>query len=205
MTKEIAISIAARLCRDGMTKSSIIAAFKRSFANATSFLGELYASESIDETLIAHCIADEAGLVFEEISADVQVVAPTPPDFIALRHIRHAVVVTADHTTLIYIAPTLREIALLKRHLPQSQDMVARLRITTPFRLSEFLRLHYEQVLAENAVKMVETANLGFSARIVVTGRQGILVGISGASILFGLALAPSCLVFVLHMFFSVE
>ena len=54
MTKEIAISIAARLCRDGMTKSSIIAAFKRSFANATPFLGELYASESIDETLIAH-------------------------------------------------------------------------------------------------------------------------------------------------------
>ncbi len=54
MTKEIAISIAARLCRDGMTKSSIIAAFKRSFANATPFPGELYASESIDETLIAH-------------------------------------------------------------------------------------------------------------------------------------------------------
>ena len=204
VTKEIAISLAARLCAGGMAKPPIIAAFRRSFYNATSFLEELYASEDADDVLIAACIAHEAGLLFDEIAADVHVVAPTVPDFVAVRHIRHAVVVTCDHTTLIYIAPTLREIAVLKLHLPQSQDMAARLRITTPSHLSEFLRLHYERALAENAVNIVETTSRGFSARIVVTGRQGILLGLSSASILFGLALAPSCLWFILHMLFSV-
>lgn len=187
-----------------MAKPSIIAAFRRSFTNATSFLEELYASEDADEVLIAECIAREAGLLLDEIAADVHVVAPAGQDFIALRYIRHAVVVIPDHTTLIYIAPTLREIAVLKMHLPQSRDIAARLRITTPSHLLKFLRLHYEQVLGENAVDMVETASLGFSARIVVTGRQGILVGLLGASILFGLALAPSSLWLILHMLFSV-
>ena len=204
MTKEIAISLAARLCAGGMAKPPIIAAFRRSFYNATSFLEELYASDGADDALIASCIADEAGLLFDEIAKDVHVVAPTIPNSVALRRIRHAVVVTCDHTTLIYIAPTLQEIAVLKRHLPQSQDIAARLRITTPAHLLEFLRLHYERALAENAVDIVETTSRGFSARIVVTGSQGILLGLSSASILFGLALAPSCLWFIFHMLFSV-
>jgi cellulose synthase/poly-beta-1,6-N-acetylglucosamine synthase-like glycosyltransferase len=204
VTKKIAISLAARLCTGGMAKPPIIAAFRRSFYNATSFLEELYASDDADDALIAACIAHEAGLLFDEIGTDVHVVAPTVPNFVALRHIRHAVVVTRDHTALIYIAPTLQEIAMFKRHLPQSQDIATRLRITTPAHLSEFLRLHYERALAENAVNLVETTSQGFSARIVVTGRQGILLGLSTASILFGLALAPSYLWFILHMLFSV-
>ncbi|UXN61256.1 glycosyltransferase [Phyllobacterium zundukense] len=204
MTREIAVSLASRLCAGGMAKPPIIAAFRRSFYNSTSFLDELYTSEDADDALIAACTANEAGLLFDEIARDVHVVAPTLPDFVALSHIRHAVVVTSDHTTLIYIAPTLRDIAVLKTHLPQSQDIVARLRITTPARLSEFLRLYYERALADNAVNIVETTSRGFSARIVVTGRQGILLGLLTASILFGLVLAPSCLWFIVHMLFSV-
>ncbi|WP_457301549.1 hypothetical protein [Phyllobacterium sp. P5_D12] len=59
MTKAIAISLAARLCAGGMAKPPIIAAFRRSFYNATSFLEELYASDGADDALIASCIADE--------------------------------------------------------------------------------------------------------------------------------------------------
>jgi len=153
--REIEASLAARLCRAGVLKSSIVKAFTQSVANSTSFIDELYAFEGIDETSIARCIADETGLVFEEMPADANVIVPTGPQFVTLRGLRHTTLLTLDDTILIYMAPTLRDIAVIKANLPKSPDTVARLRITTATRLAEFLRSNHEKFLAEGAVRMV--------------------------------------------------
>ncbi|TXR48380.1 glycosyltransferase [Phyllobacterium endophyticum] len=203
MSNGIASSLAARLSHSGMAKTSIIAAFRRSVDNATSFLDELYASDDADEELISGALAQETGLQFDKIRSDVGVIAPTASAFAWLIQIRHALVVTANRQILIYIAPTMRDLPVLKTQLAQSRDMALRLRITTRSHLSEFLRTRHENALLANALNMVEVANHGFSARIVLTGRQGIFVGLLGAAIFSGIAMAPSSLSCILHMIFS--
>lgn len=201
--REIEASLAARLCREGAPKSSIVEAFRESIENGTSFIDELYASVRIDDKWIARCIADEAGLVFEEMPGNVQVVVPTGPHFIALRSLRHTIVLTSDDTTLIYIVPTLRDIAVIKANLPESPDIVARLRITTPTRLAEFLRSNHEKFLVDGAIRMVEITSSEHSARIVTTGSQGTLIGLLLSSTLFTSLLNPEWLWLVLHIVFS--
>ncbi len=139
--RTIEVSLAARLSCAGMPRSLIIAAFRHSLANGTSIIDELYALGQAHEPNIARCIADEAGLLFEDVPSDVRVVLPSAPDLMALPHIRHTVVLTSEDTTLIYMSPTLSDLAVIKRHLPGSPDIAARLRITTPFAFGRILAI----------------------------------------------------------------
>lgn len=152
---------------------------------------------------IGRCIADEVGLVFEDVPATVRVVVPTGADLVAARHVRHAVVLTPDDTTLIYMVPTLSDIAVMKRNLPESPDIGARLRITTPRCLAAFLLANHERFLADRAVQMVETASAEHSARIVTTGSQGVVIGLLVSSALFTVILNPEWCWPVAHAVFS--
>ncbi|PIO42374.1 glycosyltransferase [Phyllobacterium zundukense] len=186
-----------------MPKSLIIGAFRQAFVNGTSFIEELYASGKIYQALIARCIAEEVGLVFEDIPADVRVVLPTGSDLVALRDIRHTVVLTPDDTTLIYMVPTMSDIEVIKRNLPESPNIAARLRVTTPSVLAGFLRSSHEKNLVDGAIRMVEMTNSEHSARIVATGKQGAAIGVLIASCLFTLVLNPQLLWLLLHVLFS--
>ena len=205
VTREIEASLAARLCRAGAPKSSVVEAFKLSVENGYSFIEELYASERIHDVWVARSIADEAGVAFEQISANVQVVLPTVAQFTALSTLRHAIVLTAEETTLIYIVPTMQDIAVIKANLPESPDIAARLRITTPTCLAEFMRSSHEGLLVEGAIRMVEITSSEHSARIVTTGSQGALIGLLLSSALFTVMLRPEWLWSALHIVFSLS
>ena len=200
----IEVSLAARLSCAGMPRSLIIAAFRHSLANGTSLIDELYALGRAYEPTIAYCIAGEAGLLFEDVPADVRVVLPFAPDFMALRRIRHTVVLTSEDNTLIYMAPTLSDLAVIKRHLPGSPDIAARLRITTPFALDEFLLSSHEAALVDRAIRMVEMTSSEHSARVVATGTQGMVIGFVASSSLFMAVLNPALLCQLLHFVFSI-
>jgi hypothetical protein len=197
------VSIAARLCCAGMAKLSIIEAFRRSRCNKTSFIDELYAACDADEALIASCLAGEAGLTFEEIPRDMQVIAPSGADFAKLRRIRSAILLAPDNTIRHYTSPTLGDIAVMKRDAKNSRFIARSLTITTPSQLAEFLLSNHQGYLAECAVNMVESLGSGHSARIVATGKQGAVIGAVVTASLFLLAIAPDLLWFILHMAFS--
>lgn len=204
MQSDLEASIAARLCCAGMPKLLIIAAFRRSRQNGTSFIEELYAVDGADSLLITRCLADEAGLMFEDVPDDVQIINPTGPDFAKLRGIRIARALVATYTVQIYIAPTLADIAQIKRDFAASQTVAQRLRIIAPSRLAQLFLASHHEYLAESAVRMVEKSGARHTARIVASGRQGAIMGTVAASSLFLIALAPGLLWSLLHIVFSI-
>ncbi|MGH6860808.1 MAG: glycosyltransferase [Phyllobacterium sp.] len=202
--RALEISIAARLCHAGMPKLSIIAAFRQSRSLGTSFIEELYAVEGVDEALIGGCLAEEAGLAFAEIPHGVRVIAPQGADFAGLQTLRHVLVLTADNALHLYMAPTLADIAQIRRAIATSPANTMRLGITTPSRLMKFLLSCHQTYLAENAVRMIDRGDPRHSARIVVTGRQGAVLGALAASALFLASLMPAVLWSAIHATFSI-
>lgn len=198
------VSIAARLCAAGMPKPLIVGAFRQSRQNDTTFIEELYAMDGADDALIARCIADEAGLAFEDAPRDAHIIAPSGPDFVKLRRLRHVVALTADHMVQIYIVPTLADIAHIKRCSATSRTGAMRVRIVSPSRLAEILLCNHRSYLAEHAVRMIEAGGDGRSARTVINGRQGTVIGALLASSLFLAMLVPGLLWLMLHVLFSI-
>lgn len=201
--RTIEVSLAARLACTRMPRSLIVGAFRQSLVNGTSFIDELYASGRIHETTIGQCIADEAGLLFEDVPEGVRVVMPSAADFVVLRGMRHTVVLTSEDTTLIYIAPSLSDLAAIKNNLPGSPEIAARLRITTPYALDQFLVSSHETALLDRAIRMVEITSAEHSAKVVATGTQGVMIGFIASSCLFTAMLNPGLLWQLLHALFS--
>ncbi len=177
LSREIEVLLAARLYRAGLAKALIEAGFTASINNNTSFIDELYASACGEDGLIGQCIADVAGVAFEEVPRSTTIVLRTGLNMSILPRARIATVLTRHNNALIYIAPTINDIAVIKRGLSERGDLVTRLRVTTPSGVRELLRSGHEKLLVDEASRMVEDTHQEYSAKIVLTGRQGILVG----------------------------
>jgi cellulose synthase/poly-beta-1,6-N-acetylglucosamine synthase-like glycosyltransferase len=199
------VSLAVRLYQAGMPKSLVIEAFRKSVLNATPFIDELYASSYADEELIARCVAAEAGLMFDYIPPDVRVVVPSGPDFVALPRIRHSIVLASDKSTLIYVVLAMPDVIAIKNNITRGLNSAERLRVTTPSRLAEFLRTSHETFLAQEAIDMVERAGAEASARTIVTGRQGAILGSLLSCCLFAAILFPAFFWQGVHGLFSVS
>ncbi|QND51855.1 glycosyltransferase [Phyllobacterium sp. 628] len=202
--REIEARLAARFYDAGLPKALIQRAFKQSISNKTSFIDELYASACDDEAMIGRCIADEVGLVFADIPDAAEVVLSGDFSIAALRHTRHVRVLASDENALIYVVPTIDDIVTLKDRLPTAADIAARMRITTPSRLFELLASSHAKRLIDGAVRMVEDSNQIYSAKVVLTGRQGVLVGILLVCLLLTIFGKQQLLWESLHILFSV-
>ncbi|SDP89036.1 glycosyltransferase [Phyllobacterium sp. OV277] len=177
-SREIEVVLAARLYRAGLAKALIEAAFTASIINNTSFIDELYASTCGDDGLVGQCIADVVGVAFEEVPRSTTIVLRGGLNMSILPRARIATVLTRDNNALIYIAPTINDIAVIKRDLSERDDLVTRLRVTTPSGVRELLRSGHEKLLVNEASRMVEDTHQEYSAKIVLTGQQGVLLGV---------------------------
>ncbi|MEJ1118045.1 glycosyltransferase [Phyllobacterium sp. CCNWLW109] len=195
-------SIAARLCYAGLPKTALVEAFTRYRQNGTSFIEELYAVNGIDHLLLTQCLAEEAGLVFENIDDDLHIISPSGAEFVDMRHRRHIVGVTADFTLKIYTAPTLSTIARIKQGLVDRGVEGPPVNIISPARLTQFFLAKHSDHLARNAVNMLENGPR-HSARTVADGQQGVIIGMIITVCLFLAMLAPNSLWQAFHALFS--
>lgn len=186
----------------GVEKTEIVDAFKRSHFNCTSFIHELYAANGMDQSLLTRCLAEEAGLVFEEIPTDIHVIAPSGKDFAELRHICHVVAVTPDFAIKRYLAPTLPDIARIKQNFLGSDADTTGLKIISPSSLNEFLLSKHSEYLASNAVNMLGNGP-AHSARIVANGLQGVMIGMAITVLVFFAVIVPDVLWSILHVLLS--
>jgi hypothetical protein len=176
--RDIEVLLAARLYRAGLTKVQIVGAFKASIVNGTSFIEELYANACGHDTLIGQCIADVAGLDFEAAPQTTGIFLISRFDLSALPHARAATTLNRENNALIYIAPTVHDIAVVRRGLVSRKDVATRLRVTTPSAVRDILRAGYQKLLTDKAARMIEDAHHEYSAKTVLTGQQGVLFGI---------------------------
>ncbi len=201
--RTIEVSLAARLCFAGTPKHAIIAAFKDAVSNGTSLVDELDAAGAADEAAIARAIAAETGLAFEDIPLGAQIIASVPADQAGPHRARQIAVLTKENLVLHYVAPSVADIAVLKDNLLNHPAARQTLRIATPSHLMEYMRTYREPELMENCVRRHEIKGAEQSSRVVLSGRQGIVVGILGSLVLFTLALDFQALWLVCHILFS--
>ncbi len=200
--RRLEISIAARLCHAGLSKTEVVAAFRRYRCNGTSFIEELYASNTINHALLTRCLAEEAGLVFENIADDLHIISPSGADFVNMRHRRHIVGVTADLDVKVYTTPTLSNIAQIKQGIANAGTDSPSVNIISPSSLNDFFLSKHSDHLASNAVNMLESGTK-HSARTVADGRQGVFFGVVITACLFLAMIAPNFLWFAFHILFS--
>lgn len=200
--RHLEISIAARLCYAGMPKTELVGAFRGCRQNGTSFIDELYAVDGVDHSLLTRCLAEEAGLAFENIADDFHIISPSGADFIQLRHRRHIVGVTADLAIKIYTAPTLSNIAQIKQYCGDSSVDSSLLSMISPSSLTDFFLSKHSDHLVHNAVNMLENS-ARHSARTVASAQQGIFIGAVMTTCLFLAMIAPSLLWSIFHALFS--
>ncbi|WP_245581949.1 glycosyltransferase family 2 protein [Phyllobacterium phragmitis] len=90
-----------------------------------------------------------------------------------LRTIRHALVAHGEGRTLLYIAPTIGDLVVLKRYLSQSPALAERLRVCPPSTLADMMRMRQERELAQRAQEMTPPH---FSAALVMNSWQAFVL-----------------------------
>jgi len=166
-------AIAARLCLTGAGKNAMLQAFAAAARNKTSFTDEVMISAGIAPEQLYKAIADELGVSFTDriVSSRILLREDDVPQ--NLRTIRHALVAHGDGRTLLYIAPTIGDLVVLRRCLSQSPAMTDRLRICPPSMLAEMMRRRQERQLAQWAQEMTPPH---FSAARVMLGWQAFML-----------------------------
>ncbi len=182
--RDIEVALAARLYRAGLAKILIVRAFRDSIAGNTSFIDELYASVRGKDALIGQCIADITGLAFEAAPQTTGIFLRSSPDITILPHARIATTLNHDSNALTYIAPTIADIAVVKGYLSSRKELAGRLSVTTPSGVRALLRAGHQHLLADRAARMIEDSRCEYSAKTVLTGQQGILIGILASCLL---------------------
>jgi cellulose synthase/poly-beta-1,6-N-acetylglucosamine synthase-like glycosyltransferase len=169
----ICSAIAARLCLSGAGKNQVIKAFIEAKRNNTSFTDEIMIVAGVKPEQLYEAIALELGVRFEErlVSSRILLREDDVPQ--NLRTIRHALVAHGSGRTLLYIAPTIDDLVVLRRTLAQTPSLAARLRICPPATLAQMMRLRREREIVKIAQEMTPPH---FSAALVVNGWQGFVL-----------------------------
>lgn len=199
----IEASIVARLCRAGMSKASIIEAYRRARLDGTCFIDEIYGCGELPADVVAACLAQVAGVSSGNIPAKAPIVAPRFDQLQHLGRISRTAIADADGMIRFYIAPKLSDIAAIRRNLSVGSPDRRRLTFTPPAVLADHLADYYREPLARRAAGMLEDAASGRSSRIVVDGGQGALMGAILTSMVFLSILSQQALFSALHAMLS--
>lgn len=167
---KLCAAFSVRLVAAGLGKADIIAAFASAARHNTSFNDELVHKGAISEAALYRLWAEETGLTYDD-APDAGEVLLRPFDGPArLSSIRHILIAGSKGQSLLYMAPDLRELAMLKFYLRQYPEMRERLRLCPPSVLVALLHNRYGKAAAGRAQKMTP-AHL--SASLVLNGWQG--------------------------------
>ena len=108
---------------------------------------------------------------------------------------------TGEGTSLIYVAPRLEDIEGLKDRIARSESFARRLRVTTQSNLQSCLRARRSRELAGRAIGMVETVSPRFSARIIASAGQGVVLGLALALMPIALWMSTADTLLAFHLF----
>ncbi len=167
-------AFSVRLVAAGIRKTDIIAAFAGAAQHNTSFNDELVHRGAVSEKQLYSLWAEEAGLIYDDMP-DAGEVLLRPFDGPArLSNIRHILIAGPKGQSLLYMAPDLKELAMLKYYLRQYPEMRGRLRLCPPSVLVALLHHRYGKAAAGRAQTMTPRH---LSASLVLNGWQGFCFG----------------------------
>ncbi|WP_245411881.1 glycosyltransferase family 2 protein [Phyllobacterium leguminum] len=154
-------------------------------------------SAGIRQERLYEAIAWELGVGFEEriVSSDILLREDDIPQ--NLRSIRHVLIAHGGGRTLLYIAPTIDDLVVLKRSLSQTPALAERLRVCPPAMLAQMMRLRQERELVKIAQEMTPPH---FSAATVLNGWQGFVLAETVCFLLGFLMFRPLETAVVLHV-----
>lgn len=163
-------AFSVRLVNAGLGKAEIVAAFAGAVRHNTSFNDELVHRGTISESALYRLWAEETGLIYDDEPAASDVLLRPFDGAARLSSIRHVLVAGRKGQSLLYMAPDLKELAMLKFYLREYPDMRERLRLCPPTVLVALLHHRYGKAAAGRAQTMTPSH---FSARLVLNGWQG--------------------------------
>lgn len=167
-------AFSVRLVTAGIRKTDIVAAFAGAAQHNTSFNDELIHRGVITESHLYRLWAEETGLVYDDRPAAGEVLLRPFDGPARLNSIRHILISGPKGQNLLYMAPDLKELAMLKLYLRQYPELRQRLRLCPPSVLIALLHARYGKVAASRAQAMTPPH---LSANLVLNGWQGFCFG----------------------------
>ena len=167
-------AFSVRLVTAGIRKTDIVAAFAGAAQHNTSFNDELIHRGVITESELYRLWAEETGLIYDDRLEAAEVLLRPFDGPARLNSIRHILIGGLKGQNLLYMAPDLKELAMLKLYLRQYPELRQRLRLCPPAVLIELLHARYGKVAATRAQVMTPPH---LSASLVLNGWQGFCFG----------------------------
>lgn len=147
-------AFSVRLINAGIKKADIVTAFTGAVRHNTSFNDELVHQGTISEHHLYRLWAEETGLIYDD-NPDPREILLRPYDGpVRLHNIRHILIAGSKGQSLLYMAPDLQELAILKLYLRQYPELRSRFRLCPPAVLVALLHNRYGKLAAERAQTM---------------------------------------------------
>ncbi|MBL0936616.1 MAG: glycosyltransferase [Rhizobiaceae bacterium] len=186
----------------GIAPADLAAASARCRTNGTSIAAELIAAQAITEEGFCRALAQMLDLPFLERVEPALIVMRRAVRFEALAKAGDLppVFYYSHEVPLLLIAPINASLADLVRMIEGKSELRHRMRIVTPTRLRRAIQARSQASLMREAVCGLADAAPSMSARTVLAGRQGFVLGLATAGLLTFAALDFGLLATILHV-----
>ena len=191
------------LARIGLGAEDARAIARRAVANDTGFARELLASGKVVEDRFFRAIAVEVGLGFIARISPKQIVMDADARLDALRRsfgARVMMVSDASGNIIHVMARSDIELGTLRKWVNEHPDLSNRLRLAPPSVVRKALVERTSRRLLFDAENAHALHSPHLTARTVITGRQGLVIGVLLALLGTCLALAPAVTILAIHV-----
>ncbi|WP_394889388.1 glycosyltransferase family 2 protein [Mesorhizobium sp. AaZ16] len=195
------------LDRAGVPFQSAVRVASSAGSHGTTFLGELLASGAVEEVAFYRAIAQELGVSFQPTVDAGRLLIRDADCLAALRRPIPKLLMArmeekAGATTLL-VAPDRASFSTLRRLCGRDAELRRRLRIVAPSALRRAMLERAAPLLARSAVTELFDRRPDCSARTVLTGSQGYVLGAISVALPWAFAEFPSGAFLAFHIFFS--
>lgn len=168
------------VARLGLSESATGRLARRAELNATSFQVELMASGLVDEEELCHGIATELGLPLVARISPERLVLRERDGATVLRATRgasHAMLRESGDRLAVLLSPARLELADMARLVADRPRLLDRIRVVVPSALRAAVIARTSRQLLGDATDRLHLDRPRYSAKTVLTGRQGVLLG----------------------------
>ncbi len=171
-----------------------------------SFQTEFMNSGIASEGILFHALARSLGIGYQARLRPRDLLMRQKHCLQALKRrggVRIAAALGENGETFVLIAPDRLNIPAMRRFIRQRPHIARRLRLISPRALRDAVKVRAQEVLLDRAVNGLFEAAPALSARIVVTGWQGAVLGALAVALPVTLAIWPEPAVLGLHVILS--
>lgn len=186
----------------GIGKPTIIAAAMAAHRHGTTIERELTAEGLLDADIFYEAIAERLGLPYLQTIDPAEVFLTESID----SQLSSGPLLRLGRPSLpalLVLAPEARRVRALKARLDEAPRMRAGFAIANPRTMRQAVWQANSQKRVEGAINGLFNDRPGFSARVVLSGRQGYVVGVASALLPLVLFFYPAPFLLVLHIALS--